>query len=238
MQGARTSALGASLVGRVWNVTVGKKVLMAASGVVLIGYVTGHLIGNWQIFIGPEQLNAYATTLHSLGPLLWAVRAFLLAWFILHIVDGVRLWLENRRARPQRYVREDTVQATLASRTMIWSGLALFAFVVYHVMHFTMHVTNPEYTEFVHGEHFDVFTMVVTGFRNPLISAVYIVAMAFVALHLSHALASMFQTFGWNKDSANARLERVSLVFAWAVFIGYIAIPISVLIGLVGGDVR
>ncbi|MFH2056161.1 MAG: succinate dehydrogenase cytochrome b subunit [bacterium] len=237
MQGAKATSLAPGLASRFWIISVGKKVLMAVSGVVLIGYVTGHLIGNWQIFIGAEQINAYARALHSLGPLLWVVRGFLAAWFILHIWSGIRVWWENKCARPETYRKKDTVQATLASRTMIWSGAALFAFVIYHLLHFTAHVTNPSYAAFVHGHEFDVYTMVVTGFRNPLIAGAYIVSLAFVALHLRHAFASMFQTMGWNKDRTNHKLETLALVYAWLVFLGYIAIPIAVLVGLVGGDV-
>lgn len=237
MQGAKATSLAPNLVSRFWIISVGKKVLMAVSGVVLIGYVTGHLIGNWQIFISAERINAYAKFLHSLGPILWAIRAFLAAWFILHIWSGIRVWWQNRGARPEPYRKQDTVQATLASRTMIWSGAALFAFVIYHLLHFTAHITNPSYAAFEVGGHFDVYTMIVTGFRNPLIALAYIVAMACVALHLRHAFASMFQTMGWNRNRTNHKLETLALIYAWVVFIGYILIPISVLIGLVGGDV-
>jgi succinate dehydrogenase / fumarate reductase cytochrome b subunit len=237
MQTAKSTLIAPGLVSRFWVVSVGKKVLMAASGVVLIGYLTGHLIGNLQIFIGREQLNKYAQALHSMGPLLYVVRAFLLAWFGLHVWNGVRLYFQNKHARPEEYKFKATVVATLSSRTMFWTGLGMFLFIAYHLMHFTLVVTNPDYQNLVWNGHPDVYAMVILGFRNPLISIVYIVALGCVAFHVRHSVSSMFQTMGWNTSTVKPKLDKLALVYAWLVFFGYISLPIAVYLGLVGGDV-
>jgi len=210
--------------------TVGKKILMAVSGLFFIGFVFVHLIGNLQLFIGQEQLNKYAETLQSLGALKWAFRLFLLVFFGLHIWKGIVLWLENKKARPVSYVKEESIQATLSSRTMIYTGAMIFFFVLYHLLHFTTHSTNPEYLQLplVDGR-FDVYSMVIIGFSDPLISIVYIIAVFLVSFHLSHAISSMFQTFGLNSPNAMPRLVFISNFISLVVFLGYVSMPLAVL---------
>ncbi|MFQ5453864.1 MAG: succinate dehydrogenase cytochrome b subunit, partial [Candidatus Zixiibacteriota bacterium] len=129
------------------TVSIGKKVLMAVTGIALFGFVIVHLIGNLQIFMGQEQLNKYAETLQSMVALKWGFRGIILIFFIVHIWKGVVLWLENKFARPVNYHKNDTIQASLASRTMIYTGLMIFLFVVYHLLHFTALIIKPEYAE-------------------------------------------------------------------------------------------
>lgn len=233
MDGTSATALAPGIASRFWVISLGKKVLMAVSGVVMVGFVTGHMIGNLQLFIGQAQLNRYAEFLKSLGPILYLIRAFLLIWLVLHVWTGVRLWFENKRARPIQYNRKGRVQSTISSRWMIWTGLAIFSFLIYHLLHYTFIVTNPIYKDLTWQGHADTYSMVIMGFQNYLISAVYIVGMAFLALHLRHAVNSMFQTMGWNTGTVQPVLDKLALVFAWLVFVGYIAMPIGVMLGAV-----
>ena len=211
--------------------SISKKVLMSVTGFVFIGFVTGHMIGNLQLFLGQEQLNKYAETLQHLGGLLWIIRSFLALFFIVHIFFGIKLWFENRSARPISYARTKRLQATVSSRTMIYSGLAVLLYVVYHILHFTLIVTNPEYAGLtdVAGRH-DVYSMVILGFQNYMISAVYIVAMFAVAFHVNHALPSLFQTIGWNNPRYKVILERLGTIVAIVLFVGYASMPVAVLL--------
>ncbi len=215
--------------------SIGKKALMAVTGVLMIGFVIVHLMGNLQIFASQEKLNHYAETLQSLGALKWTFRIFLLAFFGIHIWKGVVLWWQNKMARPVSYVRQDTIQASLASRTMIWTGLVIFAFVVYHLLHFTLIVTNPAYASLPLDPHGykDVYSMVILGFSNGWISAVYLVAVSLMAYHLSHATESFFQTLGLNNEKYLKRLKVLSYLLATVLWLGYISIPLGVLLKVV-----
>jgi succinate dehydrogenase / fumarate reductase cytochrome b subunit len=213
--------------------SVGKKVLMAVSGVIALCFVTGHMVGNLQVFMGPDQLNTYAETLHRMGSAIWIIRLSLLAVFIVHIYMGVQLKLENLASRPVGYNRTDTVKATLASRTMIWTGLIVFAFVVYHLLHFTVRTTNPEFQTLVDSAgKADVYSMVIIGFQNYLVSAFYIIAVGLLCYHLSHGIASMFQSIGWTGPASLERLDKMATIVAILLWLGYISIPMSVLSGL------
>ncbi len=232
MADTQTTSAITEITGRLTNRSVGKKFLMAASGLILVLYIIGHMLGNLQIFISQDQINTYAERLHSLGIVLWLVRVFLLSMLVVHVWMAIKLSLENYAARPIKYFKKNYVEAPLSSRTMIWTGIGVFLFVVYHVMHFTMIVTNPEYAGLKDPiGRFDVYSMVILGFRNYFISGVYIVAMALVSYHLVHAAKSMFQTIGWNDASMEPTLQKVSVIFAWIIFIGFISIPVSVMAG-------
>ena len=209
--------------------------IVAVTGVILILFVIGHLLGNLQIFLGPDWINGYAQHLRDLGPLLWVIRAFLLAVVFIHIYTTIRLAIENRRARPERYRRKDTVKATLASRTMVMSGLILLAFIIYHLLQFTVRATDPRFVALPEDPlgHYDVYSMMVLGFSSPLVSGFYILAMFLLCLHLSHGSASFFQSLGLNNQKLMPRLALAGRVFAWLVFIGYTSIPAAVLLGWV-----
>lgn len=214
--------------------SVGKKFLMAVSGVILVLFIIGHMLGNLQIFIGQDQLNTYAEALQHLGALLWLIRGFLLLMLIIHVWFAIKLSLENNAARPIKYRNKHYVEAPLSSRTMIWTGIGVFLFVSYHLMQFTFIVTNPEYANLQDslGRH-DVYSMVILGFQNYIISGVYIVAMALLCYHLVHAVKSMFQSMGWNDSASEPLLHKLAIVFAWVVFLGYISMPIGVLTGII-----
>lgn len=234
MQDVNAPPTTASMPARLLNRSIGKKILMSLSGLVLMAYVVGHLIGNLQIFVGQNALNAYAVFLRSIGVWLWVIRAFLLAMLIIHVWFAIKLYFENRGARPIRYKRKVYQEATLSSRTMIWTGIGVFLFVVYHLLHFTFIVTNPQYShlEDALGRH-DVYSMVILGFQNYIISAVYIVSVAIVGYHIVHASKSMFQTWGLNDSNFEKIIRPVTVIFAWLIFLGYLSIPVAVLIGIV-----
>jgi succinate dehydrogenase / fumarate reductase cytochrome b subunit len=212
--------------------SLGKKILMAVSGLIAFGFVAGHMLGNLQIFAGQEQLNAYAEALHQLGPVIWVIRAFLAVFFIIHIYKGIQLKLENYASRPITYNCSNTVKATLASRTMIWTGLIVLAFVIYHLLHFTVRITHPEYQSLTDSlGRADVYSMVILGFRSWLISIFYIIAVGLLCYHLSHGIASMFQTVGWTNPDSLPKLEKLATIVALIFWLGYISIPIAVLTG-------
>jgi succinate dehydrogenase / fumarate reductase cytochrome b subunit len=210
--------------------SIGKKLVVAATGVVLLGFVTGHMVGNLQVFIGQEAINRYAAFLQGLGELLWLIRAIMAATLILHVWFAVQLKLENWAARPKRYEHNDTVQATLSSRTMIWTGLLIASFATYHLLHFTFVSTDPRLAD-LRNSH-DIYSMVILGFQQPLISFFYIIMMFALAYHLSHAVRSMFQTLGLNNDQYDGGLRRLALVVAGILFVGYTAIPTAVLLDI------
>lgn len=214
--------------------SIGRKYIVAITGVILIGFIIGHLLGNLQIFIGPDAVNQYAVSLRNLGPLLWAVRIFLLIAVVLHIYFTIRLAIDNRAARPQPYARKDHVKATFASRTMALSGLLVLAFILYHLAHFTFLVVNPQYATLhdAQGRH-DVFSMMVYGFQNPIVSTFYVIAMFLLTLHLTHGTSSFFQSLGLNDKTLTPKLAWGGRVFAWLIFAGYTSIPVAVLLGLV-----
>ncbi len=214
--------------------SVGKKIFMAVSGLVLFGFVVGHLTGNLQIFLGQDKLNTYAQLLKDLPALTWTVRVIMFIFLAIHVWRGIQLYFENRFSRPIRYVINATVQAPLASRVMIFTGGGIFLYVVYHLLHYTFIVTNPQYVN-LHdtlGRH-DVYSMVVLSFRNGWISAVYLVAMASLCYHLSHAIPSFFQTLGLNNENAEPKLKALGWIVAILIFVGYSAIPSAVLTGII-----
>lgn len=214
--------------------TLTTKSLMALTGGALVLFVIAHMLGNLQIFLGREALNAYAYKLKSMPLVLWPARIGLLVVFSGHLFLAFHLRKLNTRARPQGYAFKDPVTASLASRTMLLSGLVLFFFIIYHLLHFTIGVTDPESHALVDPEgHHDVYSMVVLSFQNVFVSAAYVVAMLFLGLHLSHAISSMIQTFGWVSKSTRQWIEKAGFAVAALLMLGNISIPVSVLLGLV-----
>jgi succinate dehydrogenase / fumarate reductase cytochrome b subunit len=226
----RAGPLG-SLVGS----SIGRKMIVAVTGVILMLFVIGHLLGNLQIFLGPDWINGYAQHLRDLGPLLWAVRFILLVTVFLHIYFTIRLAIENRRARPAGYVKRDYVKATFASRHMVVSGFVVLAFIVFHLFHFTGRRFDPHFPLLKNDplNHYDVFSMMVYGFRNPYVSGFYLVGLFLLTLHLTHGASSFFQSLGMNNQTWAPALARGARIFAWLLFIGYASIPIAVLLGLI-----
>ena len=212
-----------------WNSTNGKKAVMAVTGVILFGFVIGHLAGNLQIFEGREKINAYGHFLHSIGELLWPVRILLLASVALHITATVQLALLKKRARPVGYSRKQAIASSYASRTMYWSGPIVLAFIVFHLMQFTLGYIHPE-AVYIQD---DVFHNVVSGFRVWWVSLWYIFAICLLGLHLRHGFWSMFQSLGLNHPRHTPILKSAALFIALAIVLGYISIPISILMGVV-----
>lgn len=207
--------------------TIGKKVVMAITGVILVGFVVGHLLGNLQVYLGAPALDAYAEKLKSLPPLLWGTRIVLLISVSLHIWSAITLAGLQKRARPVSYVKLTPVTSTYASRTMYWSGPILALFIVYHLLHFT---TGNAHPQFVEGR---VYQNVVTGFSNPLVSAAYILAMLMLGMHLYHGVWSMFQTVGVNHPKYTPMLKKLAAAVSAFLVVGNISIPISVLAGVI-----
>jgi len=226
----RAGRLG-SLVGS----SIGRKMIVAVTGVILMLFVVGHLLGNLQIFLGPDWINGYAQHLRDLGPLLWLIRGFLLLTVILHIYFTIRLALENRRARPAGYVESEPVKATFASRHMVVSGFVVLAFIVFHLLHFTGRRFDPHFPLLKNDplNHYDVFSMMVYGFQNPYVSGFYLIGLFLLTLHLTHGASSFFQSLGVNNRQWTPALARGARIFAWLLFIGYASIPVAVLLGLV-----
>lgn len=209
--------------------------IVAVTGVVLIAFVLGHLLGNLQIFLGPDWVNSYAEHLRALGPLLWAVRIFLIVNVLLHIFFTISLAIENRRARPVRYRRKDNVKATFASRSMALSGLIVLTFILYHLAHFTVRVTDPRFLLLKADplNRYDVYSMMVYGFQNIYVSAFYILGIFLLALHLSHGTSSFFQSLGLNDEKLTPKLATAGRILAWLIFVGFTSIPIAVLLHFV-----
>ncbi len=212
-------------VSRFYDASVGKKAVMAVSGLVLFGYVVGHLLGNLQIYGPPEMINRYAVFLHSSSTVLWAVRAFLIVCLGMHITASLQLWLLKRKARPIPYHKKDDVGGDYASRTMMWSGPIIAAFVVFHILHLTAGSIpglslDPE----------DVYQNVIGGFRHPAVSIAYIVAISLLMTHLYHGIWSMFQSVGLSHPAYTPRLKRFAKIIAIALAIGYVSIPVWVMV--------
>ena len=210
---------------RFYDSTVGKKVVMAVSGIVLFGFIIAHLVGNLQFFEGAEKMRAYGRFLRVEPALLWGARITLLVMVLLHIWSSIQLALRKRDARPEAYVKKKAVVSTYASRTMYWSGPIIAAFVIYHLLDLTFGVLNPGYQE---GE---IYANMVRSFSNPLVSGFYMIAMAMLCMHLYHGAWSMFQTLGVGSPRYTPLLKRLAAILAVAIFVGFISIPLSVLAG-------
>jgi succinate dehydrogenase / fumarate reductase cytochrome b subunit len=215
--------------------SVGKKMIVAITGIILILFVIGHLLGNLQIFIGPDWINGYSEHLRDLGPLLWAIRLFLFAAVIIHIWVTIHLGIENRRARPEAYVDRNYIKADFASRHMVMSGLIVLAFIIYHLAHFTVRVTDPRFGLLKADPlgHYDVYSMMVYGFQNYFVSGFYVLGLFLLALHLSHGFSSLFQSLGLNDKKLTPRLALGGRIFAWLLFAGYASIPVAILLGVI-----
>jgi succinate dehydrogenase cytochrome b subunit len=212
-----------------WGSTIGKKIVMAVTGVMMFGFIIAHLAGNLQVFEGPAKLNAYGAFLHNIGELLWPMRIVLILAIALHIIATVQLALRTKRARPVGYSRKEAIASSYASRTMYWSGPIVLAFILFHLAQLTAGWIEPG-AAFIPG---DVYHNVVSGFQVWWVSLSYIIAISLLGLHLSHGLWSMFQSLGIHQPQHTALLKTAAKLIALLIVLGYISIPISVLLGLV-----
>ena len=212
-----------------WQSTNGKKVVMAVTGVIMFGFVLGHMLGNLQMYEAPEHINAYGHFLHNLGELLWLERGILLLAIALHILATIQLALRSQAARPIGYSRRQAINSSSASRTMYWSGPIVLAFIIFHLLQFTAGYIHPQ-SQFIPG---DVYHNVVAGFQVWWVSAWYIFAICLLGLHLSHGLWSMFQSVGLAHPRLSPYLRTTARAVAILIVLGYISIPISVLLGFI-----
>lgn len=218
--------------------SLGKKYLMALTGIVLSLFVLGHMGGNLQFFLHPDWINVYAHHLQTMPyGLLWVVRAVLLACVAIHIWSAIQLTIENKKARPEDYQAKATVQATYASRTMRYSGFIILAFILFHLAHFTTkHIPGIDYEALKHSYHLEgvdhpvmnVYAMMYLGFRPALVCLFYAVATFLLCLHLGHGVSSMFQSLGLRNHVWRGRLDTIAKIYGWVVFLGFVSIPIAV----------
>jgi succinate dehydrogenase cytochrome b subunit len=226
-----STVLSASRLNRItrfYDSTIGKKAVMAVSGLILFGFLIAHMLGNLQFFLGRAVMNHYAETLHANPPLLWTVRIVLLISVILHIWSSIELSLLKRQARPVGYVKRGNVQASLASRTMMWSGPVVLVFIVFHLLHLTTGTVHPQFVPL------DAYDNLVYGLRVIPVALFYIVAMILVAMHLSHGAWSMFQSLGFSHPEYTPLIKKIAAVFSWLLVAGFVSIPIAIMAGIVG----
>jgi succinate dehydrogenase / fumarate reductase cytochrome b subunit len=226
-----------------WDSSVGKKFVMAITGIILFGYVVLHLWGNLKIFAGPETINDWGAFLRVFGDpvfaseqVLWVIRVFLGTCLVLHIVAAIQLTRRDWASRPARYASWKSqglpgISSTYASRTMRWTGIVILLFIIYHVLDLTTGTLHPSnYAPFEHGE---IYSNVIGSFSTWYVALIYIVAVSLLGLHLYHGIWSAFQTLGWNTARANRLWRNVALVVAVALTVGNIAIPVAVLTGII-----
>jgi succinate dehydrogenase cytochrome b subunit len=217
------------------------KFVVAITGLILVGFIIGHTLGNLLIYVGPEALNAYAIGLRDLGPGLWVARIVLIIAFILHVITTINLVRQNKKVA-SGYKVSNYKASTFAARFMAYAGLTVLFFVLYHLAHFTLGLVDAntfsmeatlENGRVVH----DVYSMVVIGFRNVVVSLFYILAVIFLGFHLKHGIHSMFQTLGIHGKKFTPMIQKVAAIVAAIIVISLISIPISIMLGIVGGQV-
>ena len=199
---------------------------MAATGAALYLFVTVHLLGNLQVFLGPDAINHYAAALKSVPEILWGARLGLLACVGLHILTTVQLARINNKARPIAYAKKANSASTAASRTMYLSGPTIAAFIVYHLLHLTVGAAHPQFSET------DVYSNIVFGFRVWWVSAAYIIAMALLCTHLRHGVQSMFQSLGFNHPKHSPRIQNFANAVGILYFVGFASMPLAALTGI------
>ncbi len=225
---------------RFYASSIGKKILVALTGLVLLGFVLGHMIGNLLIFVGKDAINEYGhllqTALHGGG--VWIARIGLLAAVIVHIVVTISLTRANRAARKDAYGKHKAQVSGKASQTMIWSGMTILAFIVYHLLHFTVRSEKgydaPAYKTALHGEEVhNVYKMVIDGFSSAPASIFYVIAMLLLSSHLSHGFSSLFQTLGISTDKTEPLFKKAGYAFAGLILVGNCSIVLAVWLGFV-----
>jgi succinate dehydrogenase / fumarate reductase cytochrome b subunit len=217
---------------RLLSDSIGRKAVVAVTGLCMVLFVIVHLLGNSTIFAGPDGINAYAEKLHGLGPFVWAFRLVMLSLLLLHVIFAVLLTLENWSANPGKYAVKKMLKATFAGETMIWTGLLLLAFLVYHLLQFTVRITPDIVLGNDAKNRVDVFTMVFTSFRITPIALVYVAAMVTLFLHLSHGIQSIFQSIGLNNEKTMPQFGMLGKVLSALFLVGYSAIPVLILAGI------
>lgn len=225
-----------NFVGRFWRSQIGKKIVMAVTGLIGVAYVLAHMLGNLQVFEEPAKINAYGHFLHkTVGTELWLARAVLLAAVVLHVLAATQLTVQARASRPQGYNRRDSQVSTLASKTMRFGGFLLLVFIVVHILHFTVRAF-PGYDGLDALGDVDVHGNLVRAFSNPLWVAFYVVSMLFLGLHLYHGFWSSFRTLGAAKPSRHPLKRRAALLIAIIIWAGFTVVPVGIYAGLASHD--
>jgi succinate dehydrogenase / fumarate reductase cytochrome b subunit len=214
-------------VARIWQTPIGKKAIMAVTGVVLFGFVFFHVLGNLQVYLGREKINAYGRFLHGTPSLLWGARIILLVAVLFHVWAAVSLTMISKAARPVAYRKRGNLTSSYASRTMVMSGVIIFAFVIYHLLHFTTGTVHPKFVPL------DVYDNLVSGFKVIPVSAAYIFAMLLLGTHLYHGVYSMFQSLGVTHPSYTPKIKTFAALFALIITAGNISIPVAVMAGVI-----
>lgn len=216
-----------------WDSSIGKKTVVAVTGLVFIGFLLAHLSGNMLMFVGEKSFNDYAHFLKDLGhgSVIWIARFVLLGSLVLHVVATISLVRQNKAARPA-YAHEETIQASKSSRIMIWSGLTVLAFIIFHILHFTVR-TDPDLA--VLGKE-NPYQMVVLGFQSWPVVIFYAIAMTLLCSHLSHGFSSVFQTLGFRSAKTRDILDKTGKAYSLLVLVGFLSIPIAVLIFGLGSN--
>lgn len=214
--------------------SIGKKVLMALTGLMLSGFLVGHLLGNLTIFFGRDMINSYAHHLMELKPLLWVARISLLGLVTIHILTAICLTLKNKKARPVNYAKKENQTTSVGARTMAATGTVILAFIVFHLMHFTFRATHPDISNSLDERGYrDVFKMVVMSFQRPELAFGYVAALTLLFLHLSHGLWSLFQSLGLLGERSLPIAKKISCSVAWVLYLAYISIPLTCYFGVI-----
>lgn len=214
--------------------SIGEKTLMAVTGIFLILFVIGHMLGNLQVFVGPDYFNAYAAQLQSLGPLLWLIRLFLAATMGVHIWAAAKVVRRSVTARPVKYAMQKDVATNFAAKTMLVSGGLILVFIVYHVLHFTSGNIDPigAFANARTGDEVDVYGMVIASFQHLPTVLIYSVSMVVLCLHISHGASSLVQTLGLRKCSSSCS-DKIGPALAGFLLVGNLSIPLSIYFGLI-----
>ena len=211
-----------------WSSSIGKKLVVALTGLVLVIFLAGHLSGNLLMYVGRDAFNEYAEFLHSMlhGIGVWVARIGLIVMLTLHVVGTISLARQNRAAR-QAYERQATLQASKSSRIMILSGLTILAFVIFHILHYTVRID----ADLAEIGATDPYGMVIVGFQSPIVVVFYVISMTLLCSHLTHGVASIFQTLGLRTQKTQGLIRQFSWAYSLLIWAGFISIPIAVLTG-------
>jgi succinate dehydrogenase / fumarate reductase cytochrome b subunit len=214
---------------------IGKKIFLGFSGMVLLGFIVGHLLGNLSVFAGEDAINSYAYFLHNNKVLLYTARVFLLFMLIVHIYFSFSLTFANHAAREKDYTCKQNLSSTFASRTMIYSGVMILVFIVFHLLHFTLGKIKPEFYGILDEQNrINVYYMLVQNFANPIIGLIYIFSMLCLGLHLSHAFFSVCQTFSIiNTHESIHKARNLSIIASLIIIVGYISIPVTIFLKII-----
>lgn len=225
---------------RWYKTSLGKKYLMAVTGLLMVLFVIAHMLGNLSIFGGANGINAYAEHLRAFPPLLWIFRVVMLCALVLHVWTGLSLYLENKAARPVNYAQKESLKTTFSARNMIWTGLLLLAFIIFHLLQFTFQLPGlvqqgaKANLVALHGAMVpNVFDMVVSALQNFPMALLYVVAMIILLLHLRHGIQSFFQSLGWTNDKTFPVIGTGGRWVAGLVVLGFVFIPVLIFFGVV-----